>query len=121
MNKGVAPLLVLPGGKTPVWRAANDQCATAQRYLVSCPPDPGSTRGEARLARDLARQNRLGLIIVVTSRYNLTRARLDFDRCLGAGFGMASSTAPVSVITKIRRTVDEWNGWVSDGLLHRSC
>jgi uncharacterized SAM-binding protein YcdF (DUF218 family) len=121
MKRGVAPWLFLPGGKTPSWRAANAQCAIAQRYQVLCPDDPGSVRGQARLARSLAGEYHLGLIIVVTSRSNLTRARLDFDRCLGAGFGMASSTSHGNLVTKVGDVVDEWFGWISDGLFHRSC
>jgi uncharacterized SAM-binding protein YcdF (DUF218 family) len=121
MSHELAPVLVLPGGSTPAWRAANEQCATAQRYQVICPPDPGSTRGDARLARNLASQHRWGVVVVVTSRSNLTRARLDFDRCLGAGFGMASSTSHAGPLTKIRVVVDEWLGWIGDGLFHRSC
>ncbi len=122
MAHGVAPVLVLPGGSRPSWRAANPVCSTAQRFQVlGCASDPGSLRGEARLARDLANKYHWGLIVVVTSRSNLTRARLDFDRCLGAGFGMASSTSRVNPFTKVRVIMDEWFGWISDGIFHRSC
>jgi uncharacterized SAM-binding protein YcdF (DUF218 family) len=121
MSRGRAPALVLPGGSTPSWPAANLQCATAQRYQVFCPPDPGSLRGEARLARSLAGAHHWGLIVVVTSRSDLTRARLDFDRCLGAGFGMASSTSHTNPFTKVGVVFDEWTGWITDGLFHRSC
>jgi hypothetical protein len=121
MGKGLAPLLVLPGGSTSSWPAANQQCSIAQRYEVLCPPDPGSVRNQARLARSLAEQYRWGLIVVVTSRSELTRARLDFDRCMGAGFGMASSTSRASAMSKLRVVADEWFGWISDGLFHRSC
>jgi uncharacterized SAM-binding protein YcdF (DUF218 family) len=121
MNRGVAHWLVLPGGSTPSWPAANQQCATAQRYQVLCPPDPGSVRNEARLARALAQQHRWGLVVVVTSRTDLTRARLDFDRCLDSGFGMASSTSHANLLSKLRVVGDEWSGWISDGLFHRSC
>lgn len=123
MGHGLAPILILPGGSRPSWPAANALCTTAQRFqVIGCGlPDPGSVRGEARLARDLAAQYRLGLIVVVTSRSDLTRARLDFDRCLGAGFGMASSTSHANPFTKVRRVAGEWYGWLSDALLHRSC
>ena len=126
MNRGVAPVLVLPGGSAggsrPSWPAANEQCSTAQRYLVlGCTDAAGSLRDQARLARDLANQHHWGLVLVVTSRSDLTRARLDFDRCLGADFGMASSTSHSSVLGKVGGIVTEWFGWVSDGLFHRSC
>jgi uncharacterized SAM-binding protein YcdF (DUF218 family) len=122
MAHGVAPVLILPGGSSPSWRAANPICTTAQRFVVmGCTTDPGSLRGDARLARDLANQNHWGLIVVVTSRSNLTRARLDFDRCLGADFGMASSTSRQTVFGKVGEVLGEWYGWLSDALMHRSC
>jgi len=122
MAHGVAPVLVLPGGSLKSWPAANRICTTAQRFqVVGCPSDPGSLRGEARLARDLANKYHWGLIVVVTSRSNLTRARLDFDRCLGGGFGMASSTSHANPLSKVRTIVDEWFGWIADGAFHRSC
>ena len=43
MAHGVAPVLVLPGGSRPSWRAANPICTTAQRFQVKgCDlADPG--------------------------------------------------------------------------------
>jgi DUF218 domain-containing protein len=46
--------------------------------------DPFSTRGEARLAGELAARNRWLSLIVVSSRYHLFRANELFGRCTGA-------------------------------------
>ena len=121
MSRKIAPELILPNGATPGWRAANGLCGRVQPYLVRCPTAGDSVRADAELARSLARDSHWGLVVVVTSRYNLTRARLDLDRCLGAGFGMVSSTAHEPVTTKVRHVIDEWVSWLQDGVVHRTC
>lgn len=44
-------------------------------------PDPGTTRGEARLLRDLAAEHGWETVVVVASTDQITRARRLIDRC----------------------------------------
>jgi uncharacterized SAM-binding protein YcdF (DUF218 family) len=52
-------------------------------YQVICfQPDPGTTRGEAHEIAQLARTHRWRTVIVITSTYHISRARMIIERCL---------------------------------------
>ena len=52
-------------------------------FSVTCfQPHPATTRGEAELVRDLARQHGWTSVVIVTSTYHVSRARMICDRCL---------------------------------------
>ena len=64
--------------------------------VVPLGPRPATTRGEARGVARLARERGWERLVVVTSTYHVTRARLIFERALGrevrfasAGYGAA--------------------------------
>jgi uncharacterized SAM-binding protein YcdF (DUF218 family) len=127
MHNRTAPRLFIVDGKDPGWAAANALCDRTQQdgdffYVVTCPEaKPNTTRGEARWAQAQYRDNHWNRVVVVTSRYNLTRARLSMDRCLGSGFVMSSSTSHDALITKASHVLHEWVGWVRDQTVQRSC
>jgi uncharacterized SAM-binding protein YcdF (DUF218 family) len=79
----VAPVLVISGGLDPRQARANELCRDGGvGFSVTCfTPDPDSTRGEARKVADLARERDWKRVLVVTSRFHVTRARMLFDRC----------------------------------------
>jgi DUF218 domain len=78
----VAPVLVISNGRDGRWQAANQLCASRQRFEVLCPqPDPDTTRGEARMVRDLAARRGWRSVVVVTSTYHARRAQLLLGRC----------------------------------------
>ena len=57
LQQQVAAVLVISNGRDVRWQAANQLCASRQRFEMLCPqPDPDTTRGEARMVRDLAAQ-----------------------------------------------------------------
>src|SRR5262249_38139606 len=69
-------------GWNPGWPEANRLCGHREPYTVYCPhPHPFSTRGEARAVAQLAAAHGWRSLVVVTSRYHVTRARMLFDRC----------------------------------------
>src|ERR671939_278548 len=80
MRRHVAPVLVISDGWDPLWPEANRLCAGhAARFAVVCfRPKPYSTRGEAEDVARLAARRRWRSIVVVTSRYHVTRARMLF-------------------------------------------
>jgi hypothetical protein len=78
----VAPVLVISNGRDGRWQAANQLCASRQRFEVLCPqPDPDTTRGEARMVGDLAARRGWRSVVVVTSTYHARRAQLLLGRC----------------------------------------
>lgn len=82
LERGVAPVLVISDGLDPRWTKANRLCRFGERRRFLCArPSPYSTRGEARLAARLARQNGWRSLVVVSSRFHLFRARRLFERC----------------------------------------
>ena len=77
MDRRVAPVLVVSRGHP-------DVCGSEARYEVVCfRPEPDRTQGEARAAAHLADERRWRSLVVVTSRYHATRARMLFRRCFG--------------------------------------
>lgn len=84
MTRRVAPTLVISDGLAPGWREANRLCRGGARFRVVCfRPKPYSTRGEARAVARMAAARGWRSVVVVTSTYHVTRARLLFDRCVG--------------------------------------
>ena len=82
VQQHVAPVLVISNGRDARWQAANQLCASRQRFEVLCPqPDPDTTRGEARMVQDLAARRGWRSVVVVTSTYHARRAQLLLGRC----------------------------------------
>ena len=83
IRAGVSGTLVISDGRDPLWPAANRLCAQGgDGFRVVCVrPEPYSTRGEARGFGRLARENGWRSVVVVTSTFHVTRARMLFRRC----------------------------------------
>lgn len=95
VERGVAPMLVISDGFDPRWTQANRLCRFGDPAKVVCPrPDPHSTRGEAQMAAELAREHGWGSLVVVSSRFHLFRARTLFERCLDAELAFVGSPNP---------------------------
>jgi uncharacterized SAM-binding protein YcdF (DUF218 family) len=119
---GVAPVLVIPNGHDPAWHAANRLCDQPQPFEVVCPnPEPNTTRGEARLIGHLASQRGWGDVVVVTSRYHVTRAGVLARRCVHGKVAMVAATPRGGVVTWARHALHEWGGLASALVLDRSC
>lgn len=86
VRDGVARTLVISDGFDPRQPQANRLCREGgDGFGVACfTPDPDSTRGEARAVAELARKHGWRRVLLVTSRFHVTRARMLFDRCLDA-------------------------------------
>ena len=82
MRAGVAPVLAISDGRDPGWPEANRLCDGEASFRVICfDAEPFSTRGEAETVTRLAAENGWRSLVVVTSAYHVTRARLLFERC----------------------------------------
>jgi uncharacterized SAM-binding protein YcdF (DUF218 family) len=86
VRQGVAPVLVISDGFDPRQPRANRLCQDGgEGFSVACfTPDPDSTRGEARKVAELAHKHGWQRVLLVTSRFHVTRARMLFDRCVDA-------------------------------------
>lgn len=80
-------------------RLAKHLCTDPQDgFTVTCfLPHPATTRGEAEHVRELARQHGWHSIIVVTSTYHVSRARMIFDRCIDGSLYLVAARRHISI------------------------
>ena len=99
MTRRVAPTLVISDGLAPGWHRANRLCRGRAPFRVVCfRASPYSTRGEAETVARLARARGWRSVIVVTSTYHVTRARLLFRRCVDGRVAVTGSSYRRSLI-----------------------
>jgi len=118
---GIADELVIPNGRKPGWSQANRLCRGGQRFTVHCPtPDPDNTRGEARAIAAVARQEGWRHLLLVTSTYHVTRARLLLSRCFDGQLDAARAGPGVSTVRYLSRMGHEVAG-LAEAMVVRSC
>jgi uncharacterized SAM-binding protein YcdF (DUF218 family) len=100
VRNGVAPVLVISDGFDPRQPRANRLCQEGgDGFGVACfTPDPDSTRGEARKVAELARKHGWKRVLLVTSRFHVTRARMLFDRCTDADVDAVGVDYPLTSV-----------------------
>jgi uncharacterized SAM-binding protein YcdF (DUF218 family) len=87
VERGIAPLLIVsnPHGTWAYKEEAPhlcDQRGRKRSYEVVCfDPSPESTQGEARFVQQIAAARHLRSIVLVTSYFHVTRARIEMRRC----------------------------------------
>lgn len=83
VRRGVASTLVLDREPERDWKLGPRLCANGSPGIrvVCFSAHPYSTRGEAETVARLARAHHWRSLVVVTSGYHVTRARLLFRRC----------------------------------------
>jgi uncharacterized SAM-binding protein YcdF (DUF218 family) len=96
VRRGVAPVLVISSPvQDPRWRTARRLCASRKQafpFRIICfEAHPYSTRGEARGIARLARTYGWSKVVVVTSTYHVTRARMLVKRCYHGGLSMVGA------------------------------
>jgi DUF218 domain len=68
-------------------------------FTVFCfQPSPKTTRGEAEHMRELARQHGWKSVVVVTSTYHVSRARMIFDRCFDGSLYVVAARKRISLL-----------------------
>jgi uncharacterized SAM-binding protein YcdF (DUF218 family) len=99
MTRRVAPTLVISDGLAPGWHRANRLCRGRAAFRVVCfRASPYSTRGEAEAVARMAAARGWRSVVVVTSTYHVTRARLLFRRCVDGRVSVTGSTYQRSLI-----------------------
>jgi uncharacterized SAM-binding protein YcdF (DUF218 family) len=112
--------LVISDGRAPGWRDANRLCDGGSRLDVVCfRPQPYSTHGEAEDVARLARARGWRSLVVVTSRFHVTRSRLLFERCTdGQVLVVAARTSALSTTMNLPF---EWGKYLWQLTLERDC
>ena len=120
-RQGVAPVLVISNGYDPSQPGAPQLCHHgAPGFHVICfTPDPDSTRGEAEAVGRLARTHAWKRVLVVTSRFHVTRARMLFDRCLDGDVDAVGVTYPWTSIPYA--IAGEWFKTIRAFTIQRGC
>lgn len=101
MSDGVSQTLVISDGLDPRQPRANRLCRQGRGdgFRVLCfTPDPDSTRGEARAVGELSDMLGWRRVLLVTSTFHVTRARMLFDRCLEADVDAVGAPYPRTAI-----------------------
>ena len=121
MRENVAPVLVISDGRDPTWPEANRLCRSGGTgFRVLCfRPDPYNTRGEAEAVGRLARRRSWSSVVVVTSTFHVTRARMLFDRCVDADVEMVA--APYAKRRTPKYVLSEWVKLTYAVTLGRDC
>jgi uncharacterized SAM-binding protein YcdF (DUF218 family) len=124
VRRGLAPLLIVsnPSGDWAYMWVGQDVCNGAERkFDVICfRPQPESTRGEARAVGRIARERHLSSLIVVTSTFHVTRARLLVGRCFAGRLSVIDT--PYLLPDDVPRlTRLEWLKLAQAELLERGC
>lgn len=121
MRKKVAPTLVISDAPVYGWPEAKRLCEGRATYKVLCfRPEPYSTRGEAEHIAELVDQHRWRSIVVVTSTFHVTRARMLVKRCVddakvyvvGADYALADTP---------RYVLSEWGKFFYAQTVKRGC
>lgn len=121
MARDVAPTIAISNGNQPGWHDANRLCEGAQRFRVICfRPQPQTTRGEAEAIRRLARDNGWRRVVIVTSTYHLTRARMLVRRCYDGHTSFVGATPRDGIVGWAKRIVHEWFG-LAEAVVVRGC
>lgn len=114
VRAGVAPTLVASTGPGSL-------CNTSQTFEVVCfDPSPATTRGEAEAIGRLAKENGWKRIVLVTSTYHMSRARLLVGRCYPGALEVAPAEPDQGVGAWVGAILHEWGG-LAESAVHRSC
>jgi uncharacterized SAM-binding protein YcdF (DUF218 family) len=114
VQDGVAPTLVASTGPPRL-------CNAEVSFQVICfLPHPNNTRGEAEAFARLAAEHDWKRIVLVTSTYHVTRARLLLGRCYDGSVEIAAATPRKGVLGWLSAIAHEWGG-LAESLVRRSC
>jgi uncharacterized SAM-binding protein YcdF (DUF218 family) len=114
VRDGVASNLVLSTGP-------NEICAAQHDFEVYCfLPDPDDTRGEAEAVARIAAREGWDHLVLVTSEYHATRARLLLERCFPGMLDVSAAHSDKSPLPLLWAIGHEWGG-LAEAALHRDC
>ncbi|MBW3601348.1 MAG: YdcF family protein [Actinobacteria bacterium] len=122
MASGVAPVLALSRGSQAPTTPVDRHCDTDRAgYAVVCfSPDEATTRGEARRLSALSGARGWRSLVVVTSTFHVTRARLLVGRCHRGDLSVVDAGTRMGPADTALAVLHEWGGLVH-AALHPGC
>jgi uncharacterized SAM-binding protein YcdF (DUF218 family) len=114
VHKGVASNLVVSTGPDVL-------CGTRHEFAVYCfVPNPDDTRGEAEAVGRIAQREGWHHLVLVTSDYHATRARLLLSRCFSGSLDVSAARSDKSPLPLLWAIGHEWGGLV-EATLRQGC
>jgi uncharacterized SAM-binding protein YcdF (DUF218 family) len=114
IERGVASNLVVSTGP-------DDLCGERHDFAVYCfLPDPDDTRGEAEGVGRIAEREGWDHLVLVTSDYHATRARLLVERCFPGTLDVSAARSDRDPFDLLLAIGHEWGG-LAEAALHRDC
>ena len=114
VRDGVAPNLVVSTGP-------DELCATRHDYAVYCfLPKPDDTRGEAEAVGRIAAREGWQHLLLVTSDYHATRARILVERCFPGTVDVSAASSTKAPFPLLSAIVHEWGGLIETAI-DRDC
>lgn len=112
-----APVLVVSRG----WEGYGGPCPPPVPgvKLICFDPDPGDTRGEAEALGRMAKQFRWSSVVLVTTSFQDTRARILAKRCFGGSTYVVAAPMPLSSWSY--QIAYGWGALLKALVVHRSC
>jgi uncharacterized SAM-binding protein YcdF (DUF218 family) len=122
MRQGFGHVLVVSKARDPNWTAADRLCSGDTRFQVVCFRSKlFTTRGEAEAVAALASRHSWHSLLLVTSTYHVTRARLLYRRCLAARVDVVGANPEASLRDWAGRIIHEWGGLADALVVARTC
>jgi hypothetical protein len=112
-----APVLAVSRG----WQGYGGPCPPPVPgvKLICFEPDPGNTRGEAEALGRLAKQYRWTSVVLVTTTFQDTRARILAKRCFGGSVYVIAAPMPLS--SWPYQIAYGWGALLKALVVHRAC
>ena len=122
MRQGLGRVLVISKARNREWTAADQLCAEQTSFRVVCFfAKPYTTRGEAETIARLANRHGWRSLIVVTSTYHVTRARLWNGRCHRGRLEVVGESPHANAVEWAMRLAHEWGGLVDARVFATTC
>jgi uncharacterized SAM-binding protein YcdF (DUF218 family) len=123
MRQGISPTLVISDAPATGWTAANRLCPPNRApFRVICfRAKSYSTRGEAEEIGQLVREHAWKRVVVVTSKFHVSRARLLVRRCVKDAASVDMVDAHVPLHEWPRDILFEWAKYLRAETISRGC
>jgi uncharacterized SAM-binding protein YcdF (DUF218 family) len=119
MERGVAPSLVIPNGRSA--DMDDDLCDEAP-FQVYCPEtETVDTTGEARTIGRLAEEQGWSRLVAVTSDYHVHRATYQLRQCHDGEVQAVASNRSLDRDDWVETLTHEWAGTVAAMTIQRAC
>lgn len=120
LRRRIAPVAVVSTSQRPGrWPLQQRLCARPRAICFR--PDPFTTRGEAREVARIAAAHGWRRLVLVTSRYHVTRTRLLHGRCFRGRIDVVAADDRRSLREFAATTIHEWGGFMYASVFARSC